>query len=214
MKPREKLYKFGPEKLTNHELLALILGHGTKRENVFDLSKRLISEYGNKTLFSIKKPLDFQKFYNIGKAQSAKIISCLEIGRRLYKNNKNKYILSSPDDVFKYTNHMRDLSREYIYGIYLNTRNRVLYEEVLSIGTLEQSHIFLRDIFYPAFIHYAYGIILVHNHPSGDANPSENDINITNKVLNASELLGIQLLDHVIVSSEGFFSFNDNNLIV
>lgn len=214
MKPREKLFKYGAGKLTNSELLAVILGHATKKEDVFHLSKRLLNEYGQKTICGITNAVELQKFYDIGKVHAAKIISCFELGKRFYKKDRSKNILSSPKEVFEYTHHMRELNREYMYGLYLNTKSQVLHEEVLSIGTLEKAHIYIRDIFYPALIHHAYGIILVHNHPSGDEKPSHHDILVTNEVKEASEIMGIQLLDHIIVTKAKYFSFNDQNLLI
>lgn len=213
MKPREKLFKYGPEKLANSELLAVILGHATKKENVFELSKRLISEYGEKTICGFKSPNDLKEFFDIGEVQAAKIISCFELGKRFYKKNNKLNVISSADDVFNHTHHMRGLKKEHMYGIYLNTKNNVVHEEILSIGTLEQAHVYLRDIFYPALIHHAHGIILVHNHPSGDERPSRNDILITGEILKAADIMGIQFLDHVIVTDSKYFSFNDNKML-
>lgn len=213
MKPREKLFKYGPEKLTNSELLAVVLGHATKKENVFNLSERLINEYGEKTICGFKNAFDMKDFFDIGKVQAAKIISCLEIGKRLFNTGKKSNVITSAEDVFEHTFHMRRLKKECMYGIYLNTQNRIVHEEVLTIGTLEQAQIYLRDIFYPALINHAYGIILVHNHPSGNENPSEHDISITGEIVKASKILRIQFLDHVIISEFKYFSFNDKKML-
>lgn len=209
MKPREKLFKYGVEKLNNSELLAVILGHATKKENVFNLSQRLINEYGEKTICRFKDAEDLKNFFNIGKVQAAKIIACFELGRRFYKNEKNNNVISSADDVLKRVHHMRELNKECMHGIYLSSRYHVLHEEILSIGTLEQAQIYLRDVFYPALLHSAYGFILVHNHPSGDENPSCHDISVTVEISKAAKIMGIQFLDHVIVAGHKYFSFNN-----
>ena len=211
MLPREKLEKFGLQSLDNSDLIAVILGHGNKNENVFNLSKRLLNEYGPNPLLSINKMDELSQYFNIGRVQSAKLISCIELGRRLFEVKSRKQVkISNPNDVFVYMKPLFDFNKEYIYGIYLNTRNYLIHEEVLSIGSLESSSVHIRDIFYPAFINNAYSFILVHNHPSEDPNPSEEDINFTKEVEKAANTLQVPFLDHIIITKSAFFSFNEN----
>jgi len=211
MLPREKLEKFGLQSLDNSDLIAVILGHGNKNENVFNLSKRLLNEYGPNPLLSINKMDELSQYFNIGRVQSAKLISCIELGRRLFEVKSRKQVkISNPNDVFVYMKPLFDFNKEYIYGIYLNTRNYLIHEEVLSIGSLESSSVHIRDIFYPAFINNAYSFILVHNHPSEDPNPSEEDIKFTKEVEKAANTLQVPFLDHIIITKSAFFSFNEN----
>jgi len=209
LKPREKLEKFGPKALSNSDLIATILGHGTKKENVFDLSRRILHDYGKTPLVYLQNIDECQKSFNIGKVQAIKLISCFEIGRRFFQKDKKEISIMNAQDVFKHLHHMTKLNREYIYGLYLNTRNIVITEEILSIGTLESAAVHARDVFYPAIEHHAYTVILVHNHPSGDPSPSEADIYLTQEIQKAAKILRISLVDHVIVSKNGYFSFNE-----
>ncbi|MBU1446384.1 DNA repair protein RadC [Patescibacteria group bacterium] len=209
LKPREKLEKFGPKALSNSDLIATILGHGTKKENVFDLSRRILSDYGKTPLVHLQSIEECQKLFDIGKVQAIKLISCFEIGRRFFQTDKKQVSIMNARDVFKRLQHMTKLNREYMYGLYLNTRNIVVNEEILSIGTLEGAAVHARDVFYPAIQHHAYTVILVHNHPSGDPNPSQADIYLTQEIQKAAKILRISLLDHVIVSKNGYFSFSE-----
>lgn len=211
-KPREKLKLFGPDSLDNSELIAIILGHGSKKENVFSLSKRILKDYGSSPLISLKNIEDCKNLYDIGNVHASKLIASFELGRRFYSNKNQGRKIKNANEVFEYLQSMTKLKKEYMYGLYLNSRNDIIHEEVLSIGTLESTHIYIRDIFYPAIIHHAYAVILVHNHPSEDAHPSTEDIYMTEEIQKAAELLGISLLDHVIVCKDSFFSFTENEI--
>jgi DNA repair protein RadC len=212
MLPREKLQKLGIESLDNNELIALILGHGNRNEDVFNISKRLLKEYGANPLVSITQIQKMVDFYKIGNNHAAKIIAAFELGKRMFRTQSNKQIkLMDAKDVFNYMKPITDSNKEYIYGLYLNTRNILIHEELLSIGTLESSSVQIRDIFYPAIINNAYSIILAHNHPSEDPSPSENDIYFTKEIEKAASILQISFLDHIILAKAAFYSFNDMN---
>lgn len=211
--PREKLILHGPEELNNSELLAIILGHATKKENVFDLSKRLIEEYGQAPLTVINSVAECEKVYNVGKVAAAKIIACFELGRRFFNSKSSQIKIMNAHDVFQYFIHMSTLKKEYICGLFLNTRHQVVHDEVLSIGTLESSHLHPRDVFTPALLNSAHTVIVVHNHPSGDPNPSESDLHLTKEIQKSGQLLRISLLDHIIIAKDGYFSFQEQGFL-
>lgn len=127
--------------------------------------------------------------------------------------NFDKKIFSNPKDVYKYLKYLRNKRKEYVYGLYLNTRNSLVHEEIISIGNIESSIIHPREVFYPAIKNTAYSLILVHNHPSGDCSPSKSDEYITKNIAKCSEILRIPFLDHIIVSKNGYYSFRERGAI-
>ncbi|MFC1655273.1 DNA repair protein RadC [Patescibacteria group bacterium] len=211
--PREKLQLYGPKQLNNSDLIAIVLGHATKKESVFDLSKRLLKEYGQTPLQSMQNVAECQKLFKIGQAQASKILACFEIGRRFFGKDKTKNKLTNAHEVFSHVKDMLDLKKEYIRGLYLNTRHELIYDEVLSIGTLESTSLHPREVFYPAIQRYAYTFILVHNHPSGNPEASEEDFYLTQEIVKAGDLFRIPLLDHVIVSKNGYYSFQEHGTL-
>lgn len=211
--PREKLQLYGPKELNNSDLIAIVLGHASKKENVFDLSKRILKEYGIAPLKSMQNVAECQKLFDIGSVQASKIVACFEIGRRFFATKYTKNKLNNANQVFVHVKDMHDLRKEYIRGLYLNTRHELIYDEVLSIGTLESTSLHPREVFYPAIQRYAYTFILVHNHPSGNPEPSEEDFYLTGEIKRAGDLFRIPLLDHVIVSKNGYYSFQENGTL-
>ncbi len=207
-KPREKLLNSGPKSLGLAELLAVVLMTGTKKEDVLSMSSRVIKEYG-KSIFS-NPSLDLRKIsvdMDIPLTKICQIIACGELGKRLFDKNINgvKTIRTS-DDVYEYTKDMHGLSKEHLRGLYLDTHNRIIHDEVLSIGTVNSSIIHAREVFKPAIEYGAAAFILVHNHPSGISTPSESDKSITEQIIQAGKVLGISLLDHVVVARDNFNS--------
>ena len=206
-KPREKLLKYGPNSLSIQELIAIILGTGTVKEDVMEMSARMIKEYGERSLSSHINPKAMAKDLNIPLVKAIVISACAELGRRFFeKNTMGPAVIRTAADVYKYAQDMRGLPKEHLRGIYLNTHHRVIHDEVLSIGTLNSNLVHPREVFKPAVEYGAAAVILVHNHPSGSAKPSQADIEITNQLVEAGKLLGINLVDHVIVTAESFTS--------
>jgi len=213
-KPRERLLKYGPGALSFAELLAIILRCGTKGENVLDLSRRIVSEFDIRELCEIT-PTQIKKFRGISDAKAAEIIAVFEIGRRMSTTKQEfKLKFCSSKDVSSYLlPKMKNLKKEHLVGLYLDTRNQLIKEETISIGTLNSSLIHPREIFRSAVTEACASIILVHNHPSGDAAPSSDDISVTKKVKKASEVMGIELLDHIIIGGEKHFSMKEEGII-
>lgn len=207
-KPRERMLEYGVQSLNMSELLSVVLMTGTKKEDVLSISNRVIKEYG-KSIFSNNK-IDIKKIsqdLDIPLTKICQIIACGELGKRLFDKNINGLkVIRTADDVYEYTKDMHTLAKENLRGLYLDTHNRVIHDEVLSIGTINSSIVHPREVFKPAIEYGAAAFILVHNHPSGISTPSESDKYITKQIVEASKVLGISLLDHVIVTRDGYTS--------
>ncbi len=212
--PREKLIELGASNLTDYELLAIMLGSGTKKENVVDLSIRLINEYGLSNLIKMEYN-DLKKINGIKEAKASKLMSTFEIVRRVIEreNKENIKSLTKPNEVYDYI--ISDyllLNHEKICIIYLNSKLKVL-EKSFFDGDLAIAELPIKKIIKKALNIDAYGIILIHNHPSGDINPSIQDIDSTKSLNEILSNVNIVLFDHLIISSNGkYFSFNDNNI--
>lgn len=210
-KPREKLIKHGPGALSAPELLAVILNVGTKKEGVLETSARILKEYGEKTLMSRTGARAMADDLGIPIGKATQIIACGELGRRFFKKQeRNSATIRTPKDVFEYVGDMRTLPKEHLRGIYLNTHHKVIHDEVISIGTVDANIIHPREVWKPALEYSAVAVILVHNHPSGIALPSPADIEVTEQLTRAGKLLGIDLLDHVIVTKTEWKSIIKN----
>lgn len=206
-KPREKMLDYGPAKLSTKELLAVVLGTGTKKEDVMAMAERIIKEYGERSLVSMTNPQKISEDLDIPLIKAMQIVACGELGRRFFSRSQSGLtVIRLPEEVYEYTKDMRDLPREHLRGIYLDTHNRVIHDEVISIGTINSNIVHPREVFKPAIAYNAAAVILVHNHPSGIATPSLSDIEITKQIIQAGKIVGINLLDHVVVTKDGFIS--------
>jgi len=206
-KPREKLIAHGPDALTNGELLAVIFGVGTRKEEVLNMASRVLREYGEKAIADQTNPQKVSDALDIPISKASQIVASFELGRRFYseRNGKPK-TLRTPKEVWEITTDMHNLHKEQMLGLYLNSRYVLVHSEVVAIGTVDASIVHPREVFRPALEHSASAVILVHNHPSGDTRPSKADIEITKQLKNAGKLMGIELLDHVVVSKDGYES--------
>lgn len=206
-KPRQKLITMGPSILKTAELLAVILNTGSKKEDVLSMSERILKEYGENNILSMTDPERISKDFDIPLVKACAIVATGELGRRYYKKNDiGRATLRIAKDVFEYVKDMRELSREHLRGIYLDSHNRVIHDEMISIGTINSNLVHPREVFRGAIEYNAAAVILVHNHPSGIVAPSDTDISITNQLIEAGKIMGIHLLDHVIVTKDSFAS--------
>ncbi|MES2930828.1 MAG: DNA repair protein RadC [Patescibacteria group bacterium] len=206
-KPREKLSKLGPASLSTAELLATILGKGTKKEDIISMSSRIMKEYGEKSIMAVRDPKVLVRDLGIPLLHAMQIVACAELGRRFYeKNDSSLPTIRTAQDVFEYVKDMRDLPKEHLRGIYLNAHYKIVHDEIISIGTVDTNIIHPREVFKPALEYGTVGVILVHNHPSGITAASEADILITKQLVEAGRLIGINLIDHVIVTRNAFAS--------
>ncbi len=213
--PREKMMTQGAGELSLPELISVVLGSGSRRENVFELGRRIAGSYGAEGIASRGSVRELMSSYGIGRARACQLGAALELGRRLYDPGSREFpILRSPADCASFLEPMGRLAREQFRCLYLNTQNRVIREEVISIGTLNASLVHPREVFHYAIQYSAAAMILAHNHPGGGTQPSSEDRALTRQLLAVSRVMGIGILDHLIIAPGGWFSFQENGLLV
>ncbi|MDP3996095.1 MAG: DNA repair protein RadC [bacterium] len=212
-RPREKLINKGPQALKKEELLAILLRTGVKGKNVLEVANDILKKYGNKKLLDASYE-ELRNMHGVGSTKAVHILAALELGKRLYKEKQEKEVyINSPEDVVKEVEHIRENKKENFVALYLDARNRLIHKETISIGTLNASLVHPREVFEPAILHHAVSIIVAHNHPSGNPEPSKDDREITDRLKKAGELLGISLEDHIITARNDIFSFRDKNIL-
>lgn len=215
-KPRERLYMYGSENLSNEELISIILKTGTKKMSVKELSLKLLEMVGD-----IGKLRDIgintlMKIDGIGRVKAIEIKAALELGRRVYMNNENldKVKFNNAEVIYNYFYEiLSNKKQEYFYCVYLDTKGKYIDKKCLFVGTINSSIVHPREVFKEAYLLSANGIICVHNHPSGDSSPSKEDIVITKKMKEISIIHGIGFIDHIIIGKGNYFSFYDNNML-
>lgn len=215
-RPREKLAIKGRYSLSDAELLAIIMGSGNREESAVELAQRiLVSAQNNWNELAKYSIQDLCKFKGVGEAKAISIITALEIGRRRNAQDilERKKITSSMDAALILQQQIGDLPTEEFWVIYLNQGNKIIKTEQISRGGITQTSVDLRIIFKRGIEQMATAMILAHNHPSGNLVPSEADKNLTKKIIEASKILDIQILDHIIVTQKDYFSFADDGLI-
>lgn len=213
-RPRERLIKRGANSLTNAEILAILLSTGTKDESVIELSKRLM--YQLEKLSQLNK-ITYEELIQVKGIKTAKactILAAIELGKRLKKNNQSdlkEVYINDSFDVFELLNEdLKLLEQEHVIAIYIDIKAKVIKFETIYIGTLNQVAIHPREIFKNALKLNAYGIILVHNHPSGNSHPSSADRQVTEEMERAGEILKIKFIDHVIIGNNEYYSIREN----
>ena len=215
-RPREKFLQKGKSALSDSELLAIIMGSGSRDESVLELSRKILASVNNSwhqlSLLSVK---DLIKFKGVGEAKAISIITALEIGRRRAGQEiPEKAIIGNSHDTYSILkNQLSDLRTEEFWAIFMNNSNKVIHISQLTQGGISQSIVDVRVLFKTALEHFSTGVIIAHNHPSGSLKPSKEDINITQKIKEAGKVLSIQLLDHIIVTQDSYFSFSDEGLL-
>jgi DNA repair protein RadC len=210
-RPREKLIQYGPGRLSNTELLAIVLRSGKKGENVIDFANKILKKYKAENLPNLTYQ-ELKDFCGLGPAKSCEIIACFELGKRLLKG-KIAGLYLKPEDVWKELKDIREHKKEHFIIFYLDSRNQEIRREIISVGSLNANLVHPREVFEPAVKNLAAQVILAHNHPSGDPEPSEDDLEINKRLVEAGKILGIEIIDHIIVTKNGFFSFKDKRLI-
>lgn len=205
-RPREKLEKYGPERLSDVELLAILLRTGTKNINVLKLSQKIIEKFGNEKFVDVSIK-DLKTIHGIGTVKACEILSCFELGRRMLKGKKTS-ILLSPKDVWERMEDIRGSKKEHFVVFYLDSRNQEIHKEIVSVGILNESLVHPREVFEGAIKNNAAAVIIAHNHPSGDLEPSEADIEITKKLIHAGKILDIKLISHILVTNDNWSSIN------
>ena len=210
--PREKLERLGPEGLRDDELLAILLRTGYEGRNVLEISRGIVKRYPvNKLVDMDLKELTTIK--GIGRAKAAGLVAGFELAKRgLNQGIGIEPAITSPADVLGLLTDIKDLRKEYFVALFLNARNQVICRENVSVGSLNASLVHPREVFVPAVGSSAASVILAHNHPSGDVTPSREDIELTRRMVQAGEIMGIEVLDHLIVGSERFLSMKEANV--
>ena len=210
--PREKLSARGPEALKDEELLAILLGTGYEGKNVLEVSKAILRKHPKEKLLN----LTFQELTSlkgVGQAKAATLMAGFELAKRAL--NRGVGILpaiSKPADVLPLVADLREKRKEHFVALLLNARNQVLHREDVSVGSLNASLVHPREVFSPAVERAAAAVILVHNHPSGDVTPSRDDLDLTDRLVKAGQIMGIDVLDHLIVAKQAFLSFKERGL--
>ncbi|MCD6134686.1 MAG: DNA repair protein RadC [Candidatus Omnitrophica bacterium] len=215
-RPREKLFREGEHKLSNTELLAILLRSGVKGESAVSLARRILNKFGSFRNMSRTDLRDWKEFKGLGQAKIAQVKAAIEIGRRLgaeeVKEEKPK-ITSSKDVVRMLSFRLRDLKKEVFKVLLLDSRNRVIEIMEAEEGTVNQAYPIVREILKEALQRYAVSIICVHNHPSGDPAPSRQDKDFTTRLVKAAQTLDIRVLDHIIIGDNKYYSFADEGMI-
>ncbi|MEK7099385.1 MAG: DNA repair protein RadC [Patescibacteria group bacterium] len=210
-RPREKLLLHGVSKLSNTELLAILLRTGTKNMSAIELSGAILKRLGGDGLSKADAPA-LKKVFGLGTAKACEIAASFELGRRLLMGKKSELIMS-PEDVWRELRDVRDNRQEHMVVFFLDARNREISRRTVSVGTVNASMVHPREVFEPAISNSAAQILIAHNHPSGDPEPSPEDIRITAQLAEAGRILGIQIVDHVVVSAKHFKSMKACGLL-
>ena len=209
-RPSNRLISNGPSSLSNAELLSIILKSGSVAENAINLSQRVLSQFDLKQLSAVDAT-QLMKIHGIKSGKAAQIVACFELARRLETfDGQSKFKINSPEDVYRRLYPaMRESKKEHFVELCLDTKNQVIREDTISIGSLNANIVHPREVFRTALIESAAHIIVAHNHPSGDPTPSREDIDITKKLVETGKIMGIDVLDHVIIGDCRHFSMKE-----
>lgn len=212
-RPREKLIAKGAENLKDSELLAILLRTGTKGKNVIEIASHILSKYSKKRLLQMTYK-DLAQISGIDSGKATTLLAAFELAKRaLEVNDTNLPVIDSAKDAVAQLSDMRDLKKEHFVVLYLNAKNQLVHKETISMGTLNANLVHPREVFEPALKYSAAQIIAAHNHPSGDPKPSEDDLDLTKRLTGAGKMMGIDVMEHVIVSKNSYFSFKEEKLI-
>lgn len=214
-RPRERMLKFGSSHLSNQELLAILLGTGTKHESVMALSNRVLMHFEGLNLLRDATIEELTAIKGIGNAKGVLVLSAIELGKRMneYKPEE-RYVIRSPEDGADYVmEEMRTLNQEHFVTLFLNTKNQIIHRQTIFIGSLNASIVHPREVFREAVKRSAASIIVAHNHPSGDPTPSQEDIHVTRRLVESGKMIGIELLDHLVIGNRKFVSLKEKGYL-
>lgn len=215
-RPREKLYKYGVSSLSNAELIAVIIRIGNREDTAIELGQRLLSMDNTGIGFLADASFEeLTKVKGIGECKASQIIAAVELGKRISAQiGEEKVKITSPADIVNILmEDMRYLKKEHFKAAILDTKNQIITIENISVGNLNSSIVHPREVFNAAIRRSGNSIILIHNHPSGDPTPSKEDINITNRLIESGNILGIKVLDHIVIGDNKYISFKERNII-
>jgi len=213
-KPREKMVTLGAENLTDEELVAILLRSGSRQSSAIDLARALLKKLGGIKGLLTANINTLCSVQGIGLAKATTIKACLELSLRSNENKDSKINISAPKEVY---NHMKGIlfgkKREHLYLLSLDTKNRLLGKDLIAIGTLNETYVHIKEIFRTALQRGAVSILLVHNHPSGDTQPSDLDVKVTNRICKMGKFLDVELLDHIIIGDLDYTSLKSLGLL-
>ncbi|AEF93591.1 DNA repair protein RadC [Desulfotomaculum nigrificans CO-1-SRB] len=214
-RPRERMIKEGPGSLSDIDLLAIMLRTGTAKASAMELAAEIIGRFKDLRALAQATVEELSAIKGIGPVKAVQVKAALELGRRLAAlPTEERTVIRCPEDVAALLmEDLRDLDREHFLALLLNTKNRVLSKETISIGTLNSSMVHPRELFKIAIRRSAAAIILAHNHPSGDPTPSREDIMLTKRLIEVGQIIGIDVLDHIIIGDNRFTSLKSKGLI-
>jgi DNA repair protein RadC len=211
--PRERLLRCGPEALGNSELLALALCTGYRGRHVLEVAEEIFKQYRKEEIVALDVA-GWARIKGVGLAKATQMVAAFELARRgLGKGMGLRHTISRPQDALPLLDDIREQRREYFLCLYLNARNQVIHREVISIGSLSASIVHPREVFQVAIAHSAAGIVLSHNHPSGDVSPSRDDIELTRRLVRAGQIMGIDILDHIVIATDDMLSLKECGLL-
>jgi len=212
-RPREKLIQKGTQNLKDEELLAILLRTGVEGKSAIQTAKQILNKYSKKRLLRLSYE-DLIKIKGIGPAKACTILAAIELVKRALKIGEETLPkIQSIKDVIAQFSYLREKTREHLAALYLNARNELVFKKHIFVGTLDANIAHPREIFEQALTNHASAVILVHNHPSGDPEPSKADLEITKRIVEAGKIMGIDVLDHIIITKTKAFSFKEKKLI-
>lgn len=215
-KPREKMLNKGINSLSDAELIAILINSGNKKQTAVELSREiLLNNKSNLNELAKLTIADLLEYPGIGEAKAISIIAALELGkRRHYSEHLKRDKVTKSKDIYELMrNLLNDISHEQFWVLYLNNSNKILNKEKIAQGGITSTSVDIRLIYKTALEHHAVSLILCHNHPSGNINPSSSDIKLTKQIIDAGNILNIKVLDHIIIGENNFYSFADEGLI-
>lgn len=216
-RPRERLIEYGKENLSNEELLSIILKTGNGKLSVKEVSNNVLNYFNGINNLKDATKEQLQQIKGIGLVQALTLLSVVELGKRIYMNDNisDKLLLTSSNSIYNYMKYqLYDKKQEYFYCLYVNQRKELIERKLLFMGTLNRSVVHPREVFKNAYLCSASGIICVHNHPSGNVNPSREDIRLTNSLVELGQVNGIPIIDHVIIGDNDYYSFYEDGKII
>lgn len=216
-RPRERLIEYGKENLSNEELLSIILKTGNGKLSVKEVSNNILNYFNGINNLKDATKEQLQQIKGIGIVQALTLLSVVELGKRIYMNDdvSDKLLLTSSNSIYNYMKYqLYDKKQEYFYCLYVNQRKELIERKLLFMGTLNRSVVHPREVFKNAYLCSASGIICVHNHPSGNVNPSREDIRLTNSLVELGQVNGIPIIDHVIIGDNDYYSFYEDGKII
>lgn len=214
-RPRERLIREGAKALSNQEIIAILLRTGTQKESALQIAAKVLATFDGLSMLKDATLEELCQIKGIKEAKAVELLAAIELGRRIHNIQvENRYVIRSPEDVSNYVmEDMRFLKQEHFKALYLNTKNEVIHRQTLFIGSLNSSIVHPREVFKEALRRSAASFICIHNHPSGNPEPSKEDIDVTKRLKEAGKLLGIELLDHIIIGDRKYVSLKERGYV-